>query len=61
MSGQKRSTFEVDIFALNGYRIDLARHGESNGGLCFALHGLELLKIELENLTSSILKFFFSL
>ena len=38
--------------------MDAARHGESNGGLCFALRALEMLKIEFENLTSSILKFF---
>ena len=37
MSGQKRSKFKVDIFASNGYRSDAARHGESNGGRCFAL------------------------
>ena len=61
MSGQKRSNFKVDMFASNGYRIDAARHGESNGGLCFALHGIELLKIEFENLTSSILNSFFAI
>ena len=44
MSGQKRSNFTVVIFELNGYRIDAARHGKSNGGFCFALRGLELLK-----------------
>ena len=59
MSGQKRSNFKVDIFAYNGYQTDAARHGESNGGLCFALRGLESLKIEFENLTSSILNIFF--
>ena len=32
---------------------------ESNDGLCFALRGLDLLKIEFENLTSSILNSFF--
>ena len=58
MSGQKRSNFQVDICALIGYQIDPACHGESNGGLCFALSGPELLKIEFENLTSSILNSF---
>ena len=51
MSGQKRSTFKVDIFTSNGYGIDAVHLGESNGGLCFALRGLESLKIEFENLT----------
>ena len=58
MSGQKRSNFKVDIFALNGYQIDGARHGKSNGGICFALRGLGFLKIEFDNLTSSILNSF---
>ena len=61
MSGQKRSNFKVDIFVSNGYHIDAARHGESNCGLCFALHGLELLKIEFEKLTSLILNSFFAI
>ena len=38
---------------------DAARYGESNSGLCFALRGLELLKIEFENLKSTILNSFF--
>ena len=33
------------------YQIDATRHGESNGSLCFALRGLELLESEFENLT----------
>ena len=61
MLGQKRQNFKVDIFASNGYRIDATRHGESNGGLCFTLLGIELLKIEFENSTSSILNNFFAI
>ena len=57
----KGSNFKTNIFASNGHRLDPVRHGESNGGLCFALRGIELLKIEFENLTSSILNSFFAI
>ena len=46
--GQLRSNFKLDMFAQNGYRFDAAGHGESNGGLRFALRGLELLIIEFK-------------
>ena len=57
-SGEIRAKLKIDIFAKNGSRFDAVRHGESNGGLCFALRGLELSKIEFENLTSSFLNSF---
>ena len=47
------------LIFLHKMGIKSARHGESNGGFCCALRGLELLQIEFENLTSSILNSFF--
>ena len=53
MSGQKGQILKLIYLHKMGIEsMQLARHGESNGGLCFALRGLELLKIEFENLTS---------
>ena len=37
-SGQKRSNFQVDIFAYKRYLFDAAHHGESNGGLIVLLY-----------------------
>ena len=65
MSGQKRSNLKLiflhKMVIEHKMGIDAARHGKSNGGLCFAVRGLELLKIEFESLKSSILNSFFPL
>ena len=61
MSGQKSQISNLIFLQELGIGFDAACHGESNDGLCFALRGLELLKIEFENLTSSILNSSFAI
>ena len=61
--GQAKKGQILKLIVLHKMGIDSMQlvTGESNGGLCFALRGLELLKIEFENLTSSILNSFFAI
>ena len=46
-SGQKRSNFEVDIFAYKRYLFDAAHHGKSNGGLSFVVRDQQGQKYSL--------------